>query len=891
MTSTTHKIKENRYESLKTRNRTSPTKPLDSNTRFYQKSDYEHIQDCKEHMMRNGFDYRGEIKVNTNGKFKRFSIDENKTKKDEFYMSLNGISSKGNTFFYCTYGSWKSGEKYTYKSWENSKDRNSINKLSEEEIKAIEKQHKEDIEKANEKKKKEQAQVAEHAKNIWGQSKDQAQTTEHLYYLEKKGVKNYGLRFGYYPKGNEKYPVLVVPIKNINGEIRTLQYIFKDENDEIQKRFLKNGEKTGNYYVIGEIKHNELFYVCEGYATAASVYEAIQKPVVVALDSNNLNLVIENLRSIYPKNEIIIAADKDKNEVGQNKAKEAASKYNCKVILPNFKEKAIDEKNTDFNDLHTAFGLEEVKRQLIDEPEYFFIPDQKQNKIDNLPVIKITPGEIHIQTDSAERLLAENNSGIYQRSGRLVRIIESKNKPKDVIKRPSDALIIIEVDQFHLTEILSTLGIWEKFDTRTGRYQQKDCPEKISKTLMSRKTWDKISVLSGVIQAPTIRYDGSILDVPGYDKKTGLYFHQGDTRFPSVPINPSRDDADLALQKILYILKGFPFENETDRSVAISAILTALIRKSFKSAPIHGFTAPKMGSGKSLLADCVGLISTGKANCVISQSDNEIEEKKRILAVLSEGDSIICYDNIERPFGSPALCSILTQEEYKDRVLCSSQTLNVSTQATFLATGNNLTFVGDISTRAIMCRLDPKCEHPEERLFDVDLPSYILQHRGEIVQACLIMIRAYLVAGSPKQSFKQFGRFEDWSNIVRSTIVWLGLADPCTSRKEIEMEDPTRLRISRLYSAWYAVFGDVSMTLKNVLNRLKETEANHDQDKLECLKDILTEIALDSKGNVINTRSLGKSLGTYKGRIENGLRLEKSGTYQNSDTWRVVKIN
>ena len=59
--------------------------------------------------------------------------------------------------------------------------------------------------------------------------------------------------------------------------------------------------------------------------------------------------------------------------------------------------------------------------------------------------------------------------------------------------------------------------------------------------------------------------------------------------------------------------------------------------------------------------------------------------------------------------------------EYKDRLLGGNETRTVLTTATFLATGNNLIFMGDISTRALLCKLDPKVEHPEERSFTVRL--------------------------------------------------------------------------------------------------------------------------------------------------------------------------
>lgn len=503
----------------------------------------------------------------------------------------------------------------------------------------------------------------------------------------------------------------------------------------------------------------------------------------------------------------------------------------------------------------------------------------------NLPEIEIIPGEIHELTNKAENLLEKNASGIYQRGGRLVRVVQEKTKPNKSkrhkeIKRSGEALLIAEVDPTHVCELLSKLAKWVRFDERTQDLKQKDCPDKIARTLISRREWD-LPVLVGIIQAPTLREDGSILEKPGYDEETGLFFNPGKTNFLPIPVSPSKDDAIDALNIVVDILKDFPFENNESRSVSISAILTGLIRKSIRTAPLHGYTSPKMGTGKSLLADIVGLIATGQTNTVIPHAENEAEEKKRLLAVLSEGDPIICFDNIERPFGSPSLCSVLTQENFKDRLLGVNRSLSVPTNSTFLATGNNLTFIGDISTRAILCRLDPQCEKPEERFFETDLKKYIPENRGKLVQACLTILRAYHIAGRPKQKIAQFGRFEDWSDWVRSALVWLGLEDPCKSRKEIENADPVRVALGSFLASWYASLGNLSYTTKKVIEKAKE----HHPELLEALK----EIAPD-RNNSINSRSLGNTLASFKGRIENSYRLEYTGVYQNAATWRVIEV-
>jgi phage/plasmid primase-like uncharacterized protein len=834
--------------------------------------------ECKKHMQEFGLE--PPIPIITDGKIHRYSVGNKKGQLNEWYIAFEGFTERGNFYLICTYGSWSKNIKYEFKSFDNN------NQFDEEERKRLHESLKKRQKEVEKQLKDERERSAKEADKIWIESHEHPPSEKYLTYPKAKSIDPLSVKFGLNPNG---YPSIIIPIKNINGQTRSLQFISMGTDGRSYKTFLSGGEKKGNFFILGEIQEEDHIHVSEGYATGVSVYKSKKSPTIIAFDSGNIEPVLENIRKKYPNNKITIAADSD--EIGKEKAFSAAKKYKCNVVFPVFPaENNMDQnggKYTDFNDLQKICGEHEVLKQLNTTDES---TEQEKNK--PLPKIEIKPGEIHVLTSLAEQLLCESYSGIYQRGGQLVRIVTEKTKPNKskknskngihTIKRSNDALLIAEADPIHLSEILGKLALWEKFDLRSGNYQQKDCPERVAKTLIARREWD-LPVLVGIIQAPTLRYDGSILETPGYDEETGLFFNPGQTIFFPIPQSPSKDDAILARNKLLKLVSGFPFENEESKAVAISAILTGLVRKSLRTAPLHGFTAPKMGTGKSLLADTAGLIATGKTNCAIPQAENEAEEKKRLLAVLAEGDPIICYDNIERPFGSPALCSVLSQEEYKDRLLGSTRNLNVPTQATFLVTGNNLTFVGDISTRAILCRLDPQCERPEERSFDVDLYRYIPQHRSELVQAALTILRAYHVAGRPKQSFEQFGRFETWSDFVRSAIVWVDLADPCASRKEIENTDPVRIALGSLLSSWYEAFGDMSRRVKDVV---KEAE----NKKLEHLLEALAEIAPDIKGCGINTRSLGKKLGTFNRRIENGYRLEKTGTYQSVDTWRVVKV-
>lgn len=162
--------------------------------------------------------------------------------------------------------------------------------------------------------------------------------------------------------------MLVVPICNGPGEVCGVQYIRADGTKRI------HGLQQGNYHQIGEISANSLIYVCEGYATGATVYEDSGWPTIVAFSCHSIDPVVSNLKKLYPHHHIVIAADDDRNNPknpGKTKALEAAKKHQCKVILPIFPDDQKSKEGmplTDFNDLHVNFGAESVKKQLLRKP-------------------------------------------------------------------------------------------------------------------------------------------------------------------------------------------------------------------------------------------------------------------------------------------------------------------------------------------------------------------------------------------------------------------------------------------------------------------------------------------------------------------------------------------
>ena len=503
------------------------------------------------------------------------------------------------------------------------------------------------------------------------------------------------------------------------------------------------------------------------------------------------------------------------------------------------------------------------------------------------PVITIEGGKLPEIVDAAEQaLLHDDGPQLYQRENMLVRMTRSSSvQLHEGIKRPKGALLLTMIDPAYLVERFTRAACFQVFDGRIGDMKIVDCTQKIAATYLARRGFWCVPVLQAVVEAPTLRPDGSILQTPGYDESTGLFFDAGGIEFAPVPEEPTFDDAMAALALLQEIIKGFPFVELCDRSVALAAILTGLVRRSLRTAPLFAFRAPKMSSGKSLLADVVAMMSTGRPVPAMPQGKDEDEDRKRMLALLIEGEPVNCIDNIERPLASAALCSILTQTTFKDRVLGRTGTATVPTCATWLATGNNLIISGDLVTRSLVCDLDAKVEHPEEREFKVNLYRHIPDHRAELVPAALTVIRAYVVAGKPSQGLPIFGRFETWSDLVRSAIVWCGEADPNATRKRIEYVDPQRQVIEAVLRGWDAILQSKTVTTAEVIAAAKAPGSPEGVALHEALVEALGGVEQE-----LQALRLGHWLAKYERRPESGLRLERAGDRQGTALWRVCHV-
>lgn len=136
------------------------------------------------------------------------------------------------------------------------------------------------------------------------------------------------------------------------------------------------GQQNTSGHPLINIAHP--IYVCEGFATAASIKLALgaEAQVVAAFNAANLLPVATAIKEVYPAANIIICGDNDAYTVirgrsvniGVEKGRRAAGAVRGNFVYPVFKYPAPSL--TDYNDLHNAEGLEKVKDQILNFSNY-----------------------------------------------------------------------------------------------------------------------------------------------------------------------------------------------------------------------------------------------------------------------------------------------------------------------------------------------------------------------------------------------------------------------------------------------------------------------------------------------------------------------------------------
>lgn len=257
------------------------------------------------------------------GSIQRFHVPGDKagTLNGWYVLYLDGIASGA-------FGSWKAGSAHTWCSREpvDAREAEQVRQRIEQARRQRQaEQH------------KRQQSAAEYANRLW---RDARRADPGHPYLITKGVRPCGLR--------QHGDALLVPLVR-NGVLANLQRIYLDGS----KRFLSGGIVTGCYSPLGVITPGAPLYVCEGWATGATIHVDTGAAVACAMNAGNLKPAALALREKHPHASIIIAGDDDRQtegNPGRTAANAAAVAVGGLVVFPLWPQDAPVDL-TDFNDL------------------------------------------------------------------------------------------------------------------------------------------------------------------------------------------------------------------------------------------------------------------------------------------------------------------------------------------------------------------------------------------------------------------------------------------------------------------------------------------------------------------------------------------------------------
>jgi len=474
--------------------------------------------------------------------------------------------------------------------------------------------------------------------------------------------------------------------------------------------------------------------------------------------------------------------------------------------------------------------------------------------------------DVHVLVEQFARILRENSGRVYRRAGELVRVstLEDEEREDGVVRR-AGLVELRPADEDWLVHEVSRCGGVFVYSAETPKPVPP--PKRAAALLTAVADESNFPAVRGIAMTPTLTRD-----TPGYDPTSRTLLTFPPDMFPAAPPNPSKEDALNALARLEHPLRGFPFVDDGAKAVALSAMLSAVVRAELGTCPMHVFDAPAAGSGKSKLADIVGILATGVAPSAITFSNDREENEKRLSTILRCGDPVILLDNVSSDLEGDFLCAMLTQENVQARILGMTQRVRLSTRTLVLATGNNMRFKGDISRRVVVCRIDARMSNPEDRHFDFDPVVEVRAERASLVVDALTVLRAYRASGA-KVSLKAYGNFEAWE-LVRGALVWLGKRDPAESKLKASAENPLLEERAEVLAAFYHHLG------LNQRRTLAELEARREEyGQLRWCLHRLTDKP------VWNSRSVGHLLGRHRDVPLMGLTLRSKLNGQGVQAW------
>jgi hypothetical protein len=325
--------------------------------------------------------------------------------------------------------------------------------------------------------------------------------------------------------------------------------------------------------------------------------------------------------------------------------------------------------------------------------------------------------------------------------------------------------------------------------------------------------------LEGILQVPSMRPDGTVIERPGYDPATGYYL-ASKVKLTHLRENPDLERAIEARRFLQDLFAptvgdklGFPWRRGWDETIVpIALAMSLLCRPAVGCVPAFVVDASTPGSGKGKVVGVCSILATGEEPGRAGWPASPEEQEKTLGAYASMAPPIIAWDNVRGLISNSHLENALTTSHYDFRVLGFSDMMRLPFRCICTFTGNNCGLANDMPRRCIVCRLEPQTEHPDrlapEKFRHPFIEDHVRKNRAKYVAALLTIPRAFVLAGMPDQglgmgSFDRASGGLGWIELVGGSLKWAGAGDITQFSGKENIEEPEEWGHARvLLGAW-----------------------------------------------------------------------------------------
>lgn len=422
-------------------------------------------------------------------------------------------------------------------------------------------------------------------------------------------------------------------------------------------------------------------------------------------------------------------------------------------------------------------------------------------------------------------------------------------------------------------------------DGKTESYDEEVTPPPtVLAAALAPKEWARLRPLYGIVGAPVLRHDGTLLQDSGYDPATGLYLASKVPLKP-VPAQPSKKQVEAARKFLLEKFLGdFPWVSAADKANYVGLLVTPVLRSYLRTLiPFGVVTSTMPGSGKTILTCGLGMLY-GQRVLTWTHSDEEL--RKAITSVLADPVGTVIFDNLAEgtAIDSPVLARLITDRTWADRLLGKNTTAAFQNDRVWTATGNNLRLGGDMRTRSLLIGLNPDMPAPEERTgFSIpNLDQWILvpANQREVLWHLLVLVTDWTSSGAPRHRGTAMRQFTPWAEAIGGFLTHHGIEGFLTNAdtaRDIDDQDATWVAF---LGQWRKLHGDTWLTSNEL--RLNANFPAGTTDPWDG------QFLTDARGNIPSTKSIGKTLLGHIGRYHGSYVLRSSvDSHKEVRTWRV----